>query len=946
MATNCSGTMGSSERVTRSAKRRKLNTYGRNTSKLLASHLGILKNVDSAVHHLSDVETSSMDVDNGIADIQDQIRQDLTRASPEKVLQPKLSASGIDHNQRQSRMRQRRSHNTLREGSAQQQEYELPVIDNGIFSTHPTPVLAPAGRPPRRSPRDLRATSKENRRLGQQSFGNGKHRTNGQMGLSTGLGESMGQNLAEDTSLKRKPGRPRQFPGPEAKINDVGRRRSSKQEQDHTIEDPCAENSANGVAHFEPQPGLSNVLGNDDKAHSLEETATLTPSRQDARSQVETQLHSPGKSMRENLLEFSHSTSRRSSQNNRVNRLPDEQDLMEAQTFHNGKESPSARKPNSIITPTKRKKGRPKKWIKFRSQEQEDIEKQSGFDETPTGNDCVGDLARFTGSVSDHEREVEAPDFDGSLVDAARSPRSSSDQVMAGYIPRPNVNTRDKSSTTSIALPQVNDKSLPCEMANIPTHMGNSADASSLVTILKTILLEKLTRRRQIRLIGLDEECKKVRTLMEQTVVAGEGNSMIIIGARGSGKSAMVDSIVSDLAVDHENDFHVIRLNGFIHTDDKLALREIWRQLGREMEVDEDAMNKTSNYADTLSSLLALLSHPSEFAQSEADETSKSVVFIMDEFDLFVSHPRQTLLYNLFDIAQSRKAPIAVLGLTSRIDITETLEKRVKSRFSHRYVYISLPKTLSNFWAVCKEGLTISAKDLLPAFADTEGVQEEVLMSGEGYSFLESWNTMIETQLYQDPTFTHFLQSIFYRTKSVKDFFAAALIPIATLTSASVLLTGQSFVQNTLTSPESKLDILPGLGDLDLALLIAAARLDVILDTDTCNFNMAYDEYTSLASRVKVQSSASGAAAVGAGSKVWGREVAMGAWENLMDYELLVPAIGTLGGVAAVSGTGGGTGSREVGRTGKMVRVDVGLEEILPSVPGISAVMAKWCKEV
>lgn len=35
-----------------------------------------------------------------------------------------------------------------------------------------------------------------------------------------------------------------------------------------------------------------------------------------------------------------------------------------------------------------------------------------------------------------------------------------------------------------------------------------------------------------------------------------------------------------------------MRLNGFIHTDDKLALKEIWRQLGREMEVEEDLVNR------------------------------------------------------------------------------------------------------------------------------------------------------------------------------------------------------------------------------------------------------------------------------------------------------------------------------------------------------------------
>lgn len=38
--------------------------------------------------------------------------------------------------------------------------------------------------------------------------------------------------------------------------------------------------------------------------------------------------------------------------------------------------------------------------------------------------------------------------------------------------------------------------------------------------------------------------------------------------------------------------FHVVRLSGFIHTDDKLALREIWRQLGKEMEVEDELVNK------------------------------------------------------------------------------------------------------------------------------------------------------------------------------------------------------------------------------------------------------------------------------------------------------------------------------------------------------------------
>jgi origin recognition complex subunit 4 len=96
---------------------------------------------------------------------------------------------------------------------------------------------------------------------------------------------------------------------------------------------------------------------------------------------------------------------------------------------------------------------------------------------------------------------------------------------------------------------------------------------------------------------------------------------------------------------------------------------------------------------------------------------------------------------------------------------------------------------------------------------------------------------------------------------------------------------------------------------------------------------MVYDEYSSLASRHKVQVSASGANATG-GVKLWGREVALTAWEGLAASELILPAAGS-GGIRAMDG----------GKAGKMWKVDVGLEEIPGSVD-LNAVMAKWCREI
>jgi origin recognition complex subunit 4 len=140
-----------------------------------------------------------------------------------------------------------------------------------------------------------------------------------------------------------------------------------------------------------------------------------------------------------------------------------------------------------------------------------------------------------------------------------------------------------------------------------------------------------------------------------------------------------------------------------------------------------------------MASLLALLSHPEEITGADDGVTSKSVIFIIDEFELFATHARQTLLYNLFDIAQARKAPIAVLGLTTRIDVVESLEKRVKSRFSHRYVYLSLPKSLPAYWDVCKQGLSVDKEDL-----EAEGF--DTTLPGV-YEFHDYWAKKLEVSI-------------------------------------------------------------------------------------------------------------------------------------------------------------------------------------------------------
>ncbi|KAJ5728740.1 uncharacterized protein N7483_003248 [Penicillium malachiteum] len=472
--------------------------------------------------------------------------------------------------------------------------------------------------------------------------------------------------------------------------------------------------------------------------------------------------------------------------------------------------------------------------------------------------------------------------------------------------------------------------------------------------ILTTFLLEKLAGKRQIPLKGLENEYSKVNHLVEQTVTVGEGNSMLLLGSRGSGKTAIIETIISSLAKNHGKDFHVVRLNGFLHTDDRLALREMWRQLGRETNTEDDTL-RINSYADTMATLLALLSHPEELFGASGNKdgvtAAKSIIILLDEFDLFVTHPRQTLLYNLFDIAQARKAPIAVIGLTTKVDVTEMLEKRVKSRFSHRYVYVPLPRTYEIFSDVCMASLDLDEKEMLQ-IADTLSPEHGASLETAGWKTLrEGWKTYLKN-LCDDKDFQFHLKRIFNQTKSVKEFLTSALLPIGELNLSTQgadkptiqIPTPKSFVSQSLSCPDPAL--LPfstsngsasSPSSLPLALLLAATRLAALFDPghDTIqaqsiaplalSFPAAYAEYVRLLTSAKTSASVSGAAATP--GRVWGRDVARESWEKLVSWGLVTPV-----------GAGNSTAD------GQMFRVEISFEEVV-EMAGSSSSLGQWWRD-
>ncbi|XP_013372905.1 PREDICTED: origin recognition complex subunit 4 isoform X3 [Chinchilla lanigera] len=164
-------------------------------------------------------------------------------------------------------------------------------------------------------------------------------------------------------------------------------------------------------------------------------------------------------------------------------------------------------------------------------------------------------------------------------------------------------------------------------------------------------------------LFGVQVQYKHLLELLKRTAVHGESNSVLIVGPRGSGKTMLISHALKELMEIEEVSENVLQvyLNGLLQINDKIALKEITRQLHLENVVGDKVFG---SFAENFSFLLEAL--------KKGDRTSSCpVIFILDEFDLFAHHKNQTLLYNLFDISQSAQTPVAVVGLTCRLGLSE-----------------------------------------------------------------------------------------------------------------------------------------------------------------------------------------------------------------------------------------------------------------------------------
>ncbi|THU90126.1 hypothetical protein K435DRAFT_676522 [Dendrothele bispora CBS 962.96] len=287
-----------------------------------------------------------------------------------------------------------------------------------------------------------------------------------------------------------------------------------------------------------------------------------------------------------------------------------------------------------------------------------------------------------------------------------------------------------------------------------------------------------------------------VTDLLRGTTERNEGNSCLLLGPRSSGKTRIIEDCISQLPQQPI----VVRLSGWIHQTDRLAMREIAYQFNQQISStllqdipgDPDENPFASSESEAISGLDSISTAHLHALISCIPTLPRSTIVILDAFDLFTLHPRQSLLYSLLDTVQSLQMGsgnkgLAVVGLTTCMDTINMLEKRVKSRFSGRMIRTATPRKIV-------EWINIARGILMPRHT---GDDDRMEVEDES-TFREMWNNRVE-QFLSDNKTVRILEETFSITRDVRTLSRLLIQPILSLTPASPWLTSDQLEQSAVS---------------------------------------------------------------------------------------------------------------------------------------------------
>lgn len=335
-------------------------------------------------------------------------------------------------------------------------------------------------------------------------------------------------------------------------------------------------------------------------------------------------------------------------------------------------------------------------------------------------------------------------------------------------------------------------------------------------------VLEKLYgRRAPARVVGLAAEYEQVYATLEQTCVQKRGYQCMLLGAAATGKTLLVNRALAELEQRHAGEYILVRINGLVHGEDKLALRSIAQQLDATISTGDDSIEDVK-MSQTMQNLNSLFERAS---LGDQPEQHVSVIFVVEEFQKYCQM-HQVLAYELLELSQTCPFGVAFVGTSRRTNLVELLEKRNRSRNAALSVHLGKPR---------------SAAELAEIGRALLAVDDEALRTSEPDA-VRAWDAFVEGL-----DVAAVATRVFYTTNSPQHL-CAQLLPY--------VLGVEDLACRDLMAPsttESLLADFNNVPELEWALLLCAARALVKFNTPTVNLVIVMDEWRAAAAQTHTE---------------------------------------------------------------------------------------------
>ncbi|EME27486.1 origin recognition complex subunit 4 isoform 1 [Galdieria sulphuraria] len=234
---------------------------------------------------------------------------------------------------------------------------------------------------------------------------------------------------------------------------------------------------------------------------------------------------------------------------------------------------------------------------------------------------------------------------------------------------------------------------------------------------------------------------KTIETLLRNP--APQGESIILIGSAGSGKKILVEETLQRVQVDESiQNLKVIRLYGAVHALREGPMKETHVQLKNSLpnkEVEESTPED-------------------DLLEPTSEDTLTTYLFLLYDFEYFIREKNQSFIYRIFESFQRNRIRGVVLATSQQHDIVDSLEKRIKSRFSHRIYYMPALNDIEKVLKILESLLCIDCD----APSSIETIKQAFNQQISKFVQDTEWNHILENFLGFTPNVSSFLSLVFY----------------------------------------------------------------------------------------------------------------------------------------------------------------------------------------